>query len=558
MRGGTTIAHDEASDIVPAMARPGWLSAVAALAFLYFVLALPDHPSGLSRDTLWVFPFEFVILAILLMAAGRLGRWSSAVRAAVTVALMISVIVKLADMSLFTALNREFNFAYDLPLVHAGWQVLAGSSGVAMATLYLSAVLLAFVVVIWLVWRGTGTIARLRPRRRLLAALSLLALTPLVLAARNDGVSVSTLTTRIIVEHIAAAHDARRDIAALAREATHDPADSISPEDMLSDLHGRDVIFAFIESYGRSSLDNPIYAATTISALTDVEAGLQANGLEARSAWLTSPTFGGQSWLAHSTLLSGLWVNSQGRYAALLDSGRKTLLTLARQAGWRSVGVMPAITMTWPEAGYYGYDRVLAAKDLGYRGLPFNWVTMPDQYTWSAFDRLELQPADRAPVFAEVALISSHAPWTPIPTLVPWESVGDGRNFDAQAQQGPSPEFVWADQDRVRDQFRQSIDYALRTIGEFAARRTGKKPLIVILGDHQPAAFVSGTKTNHDVPIHIVGDPETIRLLDHWGWTNGMRPDGGSPVWRMDALREKFLDAFSGARGRKGEKEPSA
>ena len=35
-----------------------------------------------------------------------------------------------------------------------------------------------------------------------------------------------------------------------------------------------------------------------------------------------------------------------------------------------------------------GFDRILAAADLGYRGLPFNWVTMPDQFTLAAFDRL--------------------------------------------------------------------------------------------------------------------------------------------------------------------------
>ena len=48
---------------------------------------------------------------------------------------------------------------------------------------------------------------------------------------------------------------------------------------------------------------------------------------------------------------------------------------------------MPAITLPWPEADWFGYDRVLAARDLGYRGQPFNWVTMPDQFTLAAFER---------------------------------------------------------------------------------------------------------------------------------------------------------------------------
>ena len=55
---------------------------------------------------------------------------------------------------------------------------------------------------------------------------------------------------------------------------------------------------------------------------------------------------------------------------------------------------MPQITMDWPEAGFMGFDRVFAAKDLGYQGLPFNWIEMPDQFTFAALDRLLLdQPA---------------------------------------------------------------------------------------------------------------------------------------------------------------------
>ena len=37
---------------------------------------------------------------------------------------------------------------------------------------------------------------------------------------------------------------------------------------------------------------------------------LRAAGFSARSAFLTSPTFGGISWLAHSTFQSGLWISN--------------------------------------------------------------------------------------------------------------------------------------------------------------------------------------------------------------------------------------------------------
>ena len=193
-----------------------------------------------------------------------------------------------------------------------------------------------------------------------------------------------------------------------------------------------------------------------------------------RSGFLASPVVGGQSWLAHASLLSGLPIDSQGRYAALLASPRRTLLHLASAAGWRTAAVMPAITSAWPEAGYFGYDTVLAAADLGYRGKPFNWVTMPDQFTLAALERRLLAPRARAPVFAEVALISSHAPWTPMPPLLPWEAIGDGRVFDRHAAAGDPPEVVWRDRERVRDQFRQALDYALQRRGQL--RRAPRRP----------------------------------------------------------------------------------
>ena len=88
---------------------------------------------------------------------------------------------------------------------------------------------------------------------------------------------------------------------------------------------------------------------------------LRAAGFAARSAFLTSPTSGGGSWLAHSTLLSGLWIDNQQRYHNLVASDRLTLNGAFRRAGWRTVGVMPAITRPWPEGAFYGYDQLYDA-----------------------------------------------------------------------------------------------------------------------------------------------------------------------------------------------------
>jgi hypothetical protein len=399
------------------------------------------------------------------------------------------------------------------------------------------------------IWWAGGQIARLAPaswRRPALALAVPATLVTLLDASSAINAPGFARTTRMAWEHARDGWNAQADLARFRTLAARDIRADVPPDAILSALRGTDVFLIFVESYGRSALDNPLYAPTTTAALRDVEISLAAEGLGARSGFLTAPMVGGQSWLAHASVLSGLRIDNQGRYRALLASPRRTLLHFAQTAGWQTAAVMPAMTFAWPEAAYFGYDRVLAARDLGYRGLPFNWVTMPDQYTLAAFERLVLAPHLRRPVFAEIALISSHAPWTPIPSLVPWGIVGDGAVFAAQAQAGDPPEKVWRDDDHIRNQYLRSIDYVLRVVGSFAVRRAARPPLIIVLGDHQPVSFVSGDKSGHDVPVHIIGTEAMLEHIDGWDWTSGMLPDPSVPAWPMETFRDHFLDAFGG------------
>ena len=66
------------------------------------------------------------------------------------------------------------------------------------------------------------------------------------------------------------------------------------------------------------------------------------SGFSARSAFLNAPGFGGISWLAHSTLQSGVWANTGRRYNQLVSSDRFTLSDAFNRAGWRTINVAPA------------------------------------------------------------------------------------------------------------------------------------------------------------------------------------------------------------------------
>ena len=230
-------------------------------------------------------------------------------------------------------------------------------------------------------------------------------------------------------------------------------------------------------------------------------------------------------------------------YSALLASPRRSLYEIAQEAGFATLAVAPAITMAWPEAESLGFQHVLAAGELGYAGEPYNWVTMPDQFTLARLEQRLARPRAQ-PIFAEVALISSHAPWVPIPPLIPWDSIGDGRAFNKWAEGEATPEEIWRDRDRVREQYRRAIDYSLRAVAEFAARQPVETaPLILLLGDHQPAPFVSLSESR-DVPAHLIGPPELVAAVADWDWSDGLVPDGATPVWPMEALRDRFLGAF--------------
>jgi hypothetical protein len=335
------------------------------------------------------------------------------------------------------------------------------------------------------------------------------------------------------VERIEMARATLADLRAFERAAANDP---FADRDDLLDGIDRDVLIVFVESYGRASLDTPLYAATHRATLNAAEeAPRRARAVDALGL-LRAPTRGGQSWLSHATFANGLWIANQTSYGAALASDRRTLFHIASDAGFRTAAVMPQITLDWPESARMGFETVLAAGDLGYAGLPFNWVTMPDQFTFAALDRLLRTASDDRPLFVQVALGSSHAPWVPVPQLVPWDEIGDGTCSTPWRSRAIRPSVVWRDRDRVRDQYRQAVDYALSVVFDYAARHAADPPLIFVVGDHQAAGFVA-LDDRPDVPIHVIGPDALVVRHRCLGLERGPDPSETSKSCRWSDAR---------------------
>ena len=340
--------------------------------------------------------------------------------------------------------------------------------------------------------------------------------------------------------------DTIRDEAAFARIARKDAFANTPPDQLLTGLRGKDMMIAFIESYGRSAIEDPVEAPGVDATLAAENRKLTAAGFAAKSGWLTSATYGGSSWLGHSTFLSGLWINNQQRYRTVTAGKHLTLPgAFAKTGDWETVGVMPGVQKAWPEQKFYGIDTLYDSRDLGYRGPKFSWSTMPDQYALTAFERLVHGRKHDKPLMSTIILTSSHQPWAPIPRTVPQDEVGDGSVYDAVEKAGKRPGDIITSAQKSKEEYGKSIQYSVTSLIDYLTRYGGKDTVLVFLGDHQPIARVSGDHASRDVPVSVVAkDPKVLDRIADWGWTDGLRPAHGAPVWKMSAFRDRFLTAY--------------
>ncbi|MFI6760785.1 sulfatase [Micromonospora sp. NPDC050417] len=523
---------------------------VLSFLFVLFALIAPNDVNRFTPGAFVRLPLEALLGAALVL--GLPGRARRPVVVLVGAVLGLLFVLKIVDMGFFMVLARPFDPVLDWTFITAGVDFLTESIGRAGAIGAVVGAVLLVVAVLVLTILSVLRLARLvvahqKTTTRTVAVLTMAWVTCAVLGAHIvPGVPIAADSAATLAyDHSLQVRAGLRDQEVFAAQAADDTFRDTPGDQLLTSLRGKDVIISFVESYGRVAIEDPELAPQVDAVLDEGTRRLRAAGFASRSAFLTSPTAGGGSWLAHATLLSGVWADNQQRYNNLVTSDRLTLNGTFRRAGWRTTLVMPALTQAWPEAGFFASDRVYGVDDLGYRGPKFSFAPMPDQYTLSAFQRLERAQPDRAPVMAEIPLVSSHAPWTPIPQLVDWDDVGDGSIFGPMAKGADAADAGRGNSSQIRTQYRRSIEYSLNTLISYVETYGDDNLVLVFLGDHQPAPAVTGAGADRDVPITIVAhDPAVLERISGWGWQDGLNPAPLAPVWSMDAFRDKFLKAF--------------
>jgi len=83
-------------------------------------------------------------------------------------------------------------------------------------------------------------------------------------------------------------------------------------------------------------------------------------------------------------------------------------------------------------------------------------------------------------------------------------------------------------------------------LGDFVATRIAEGSLVIVLGDEQPPAFISGEKQPWTVPIYALSkDPDLLAPFVALGYRPGAAPEQTAPWRGTESFLPDFLDAFS-------------
>jgi hypothetical protein len=526
------------------------LKSAAAVLFLNALLAVEIPFSRMEWGSLLRVSPDGLCLFFgmcLLVRPGR--RFRPAVYAALTAAVIFLKLFQSADRLVPMVFNRDFNLFLDsqrLPdlvllfrLTRPSEQVLMGLAGALAGTIGLA----------WAVWRALKTLhnglaARTpaHPGLRLPAAALSAALWAAAAAGLPPGGFGEAVLPRVAeeVRFILNLEHLREQRRAALRQA-EGRARRVAGD--LGKLERASVFLMVVESYGMSALSDPRHAATVLPAIRAAEAELRSAGFEMCSAYLTSPTFGGGSWLAHATLASGLRIDGQVAHDLLLASDLVPLAGYFNRSGYRTVRAMPGTLWPWPEGGFYRYGQAFIAPDFGYRGPAFGFGPMPDQFVLDWVARRVIRGAP-GPLFVEVILTGSHAAFdVQAPYIDDWERIGDGSVFHTL----PPVRFPvgWTDLSAASPAYSAAIAHEIVLLKDFIRRFLDGSELVVIVGDHQPCVELTGSDRPWSVPVHVIsGNPGFIREFTHRGYTPGLVPMQPLPHPGMETLFWDLLEGF--------------
>ncbi|MCC6456413.1 MAG: sulfatase-like hydrolase/transferase [Caldilineaceae bacterium] len=288
------------------------------------------------------------------------------------------------------------------------------------------------------------------------------------------------------------------------------------------------IYLLFVESYGSVLYKRPDWRVAYMDMLHKAEKELEAGNFHFASNFSISPTWGGGSWLAYTSALFGLHIESHPQYLTLMERYQTKVPrypdigTYLRNQGyhyfWTTSISEQLGDKKWNSyKTFYGVDEWLRYDDLDYDGARYGWgPAPPDQYVLAYSRDVAMQDQDKPLVMFYITQ-NSHFPFQTRPTMVK-----DWRDLDTPSPTGdPVPE-EGVSHAQLRANYLSGIEYELEMLTDFILNHADEDAVFVLVGDHQPPS-VSRRSDGYETPVHIIShDPALIANLEQYGFVESL------------------------------------
>ena len=506
---------------------------------------LPDH--RLSPEFVWVW------LALLAVVAWR-GALSRRSLNIFTFVFLLLVLGRYGDVTVPSLFGRPINLYWDgANIPRFLWVSAQEKSG------WQSAAIVAIVgVLFWGLFRLLRAVIAVTARDAVPYALrsrlgwAMSSLAVLLAVANQAGASFTwPLVAKPVipsywrqVQLLAAAFSPQHQAALLPATTAVDTAMAAKSANTLGALGGRDVYLIMLESVGAITYDDAHAARTLGPSRERFAADIAASGRHVVTAFFRSPTFAGGSDLAQLGVLSGIDLSDPMRHDLLLTTQRPTLISLFKAQGYQTFGLYPALNWEWPERTFYGFDVFLERRDLGYAGPAMGFWELPDQFTAARFEKIHPRDNGTPPRFVFFPTITCHLPFSPVPPYqADWSRVLAAQPFDeAETHQTLAQKPNWLN---MAPDYLRMVNYTYQWLGAYFRQPEPREAIYVLVGDHQPAANITGEGASWDVPVHIVSrDSKLLGRFIEQGFRPGMEPPRQA-IGALHALTGMMLESFA-------------
>jgi hypothetical protein len=320
-------------------------------------------------------------------------------------------------------------------------------------------------------------------------------------------------------------------------------------------LRGAEVKVVFLESYGATTYERDDLFQAIHPGRQRLEQAARAQGREVLSTFVKAAAFGGASDLSHLSFLTGIDLTDPIRHDLLITTDRPTINETFERAGYRTIGLYPAMSWDWPEVSFYSFDHYHDAPSLDYRGPKLGLWWLPDQFSMARVDELYPPDQDGKPRFIFFPTITTHIPFRPTPPYQPdWSRVTSDKPYSDEAtDRAMNDEIDWHG---LFQGYINTFEYTFKWLAGYQSLPQARESVLILLGDHQPAGGITGPDATWNVPVHVITSNKVLaERLRLEGFKDGMNPPQVS-IGHVSELSQILLSVFDSDEPAVTDKDP--